>query len=43
MAVWVTRAGRYGENEPFTLKNNCVITGWEEFGDEIYIGDRPTL
>jgi restriction system protein len=33
MALWVTRAGRYGERIDLALDNNLVAIGWEELSD----------
>jgi len=33
MALWLARAGRYGERESFALENNVVTVGWDEMGD----------
>ncbi len=43
MALWVARAGRYGEQEPFALENNCVVAGWNEVGDLSHVSDRERL
>jgi len=33
MAVWVVRAGRYGQRENFALENGFVMVGWEGLSD----------
>ena len=40
MALWVVRAGKYGEWENFALENNVVVVRWEEVPDLSEIGDR---
>ncbi len=43
MGLWVVRAGKYGENEPYALDNGVVVIGWEELGDLSPISDRESL
>ena len=43
MALWVARAGRYGEQEPFALANGCVVVGWDEIGDLSGLSTRDQL
>lgn len=43
MAVWVVRAGRYGEQEGFAIDNNVAVIGWDEVDDLSGIHSRPTL
>jgi restriction system protein len=33
MALWLTRAGRAGQNENWALENNRVVNGWDEVDD----------
>jgi len=33
MAVWMVRAGRYGEQESLALDKNLAVIGWEELPD----------
>ncbi len=43
MALWVARAGKYGEREQFALDNNVVAVGWPDVPDLSGIGDREQL
>jgi len=43
MAVWVVRAGRYGERETTALGNNAVVIGWKELPDLASITTREQL
>jgi restriction system protein len=43
MALWVARAGKYGERESYALANNVVTVGWEHVEDLTAIGDRDSL
>jgi len=33
MALWLVRAGKYGEREDFALQNKVAVIGWEELTD----------
>lgn len=33
MALWVVRAGKYGEREDYALDNNLVAIGWDQIND----------
>ena len=43
MALWLTRAGRYGEREELALSNQLVAIGWEELSDLSKITSRNDL
>jgi restriction system protein len=43
MALWLVRAGKYGEREDFALQNNLALIGWEELPDLSYIKVRKEL
>lgn len=43
MALWVARAGRYGEQESFALEQNVVVVGWDEVLDLSRIENRDQL
>lgn len=43
MALWLVRAGRYGERESFNLENGVVTIGWEELHDLTKISSRQEL
>lgn len=43
MALWLTRAGRYGEREDLALTNNLVAIGWEELPDLSHISTKNDL
>ena len=43
MALWVARAGKYGEREQFALDNNIVAVGWPEVPNLSGIEDREQL
>src|SRR3989338_11449170 len=33
MALWMVRAGKYGEQEAAVLENSVIAIGWEDLGD----------
>ena len=43
MALWLVRAGKYGEREDFALKNKMVVIGWDDVPDLAAIKDRKEL
>ena len=43
MALWVVRAGKYGENETHALDTNYVVIGWEDIGDISNVATRDGL
>jgi restriction system protein len=43
MALWVARAGRYGEREDLALQNNIAVIGWDDVGDLSRFQDRKEL
>ncbi len=43
MAVWLVRAGRYGEREDLALERGVVVIGWEELPDLSHINSREAL
>ena len=43
MSVWVTRAGKYGEQEPFALMNSVVVAGWDDVPDLAALEGREGL
>lgn len=43
MALWLVRAGRYGERESFALEKKVVAIGWEELPDLSNISSREKL
>lgn len=43
MALWMVRAGKYGERENLALEEGLVIIGWEELGDLSKVGSRDEL
>ncbi|MEW4275374.1 restriction endonuclease [Priestia megaterium] len=42
-AIWVVRAGRYGEQEQAALENNIVTIGWSELGDVSKLQNKEEL
>lgn len=43
MTVWLTRAGKHGENEQTALNNGIVTIGWNEVPDLATVQDRDHL
>ena len=43
MAVWLVRAGKYGENEQAALVNGVVTIGWRELPDLTQLTDTDAL
>lgn len=43
MAVWIVRAGRYGEREEYAISNNVVVIGWDELPDISNINSREEM
>lgn len=43
MAVWLVRAGKYGEREDFALRHKMAVIGWEELPDLTSIKVRSEL
>jgi restriction system protein len=43
MALWLVRAGKYGEREDFALRNKVAVAGWDELSDLSSIKTRPEL
>lgn len=43
MALWLVRAGKYGEREDFALDKNMAVIGWDEMPDLSGIHDRKDL
>jgi len=43
MALWMVRAGRYGEQENTVIENNVVAIGWEEMPDLSKIKSKDEL
>jgi len=43
MAIWLVRAGKYGERESLALEEGLVVIGWEELGDLSKIATRDEL
>ena len=41
MALWVARAGKYGERESYALAKNVVTVGWEHVDDLTALGVEP--
>lgn len=43
MAVWLARAGRYGQDEDLALSKNLAIIGWEDLPDLTEVKTREEL
>src|SRR5262249_39355023 len=43
MAVWLVRAGKYGEREQTALDKSIVTIGWNELPDLSTVNDRDAL
>lgn len=43
MALWLVRAGKYGERENLALEEGLVVIGWEELADLSDISSREEL
>ena len=43
MAIWLVRAGRYGEREDFAIKENAAVIGWSELPDLSSLKQRKDL
>jgi restriction system protein len=43
MAIWLIRAGRYGEREDFALQNHVAVIGWSELPDLSGVKEREQL
>lgn len=43
MALWLVRAGKYGEREDFALQHNVALIGWVELSDLSTIRNRKDL
>lgn len=43
MALWLVRAGRYGERESLALEKGLAVIGWEDLPDLSGVGTREEL
>lgn len=43
MALWVVRAGKYGEQEEFAMTRNYAVIDWPELGDIARFQDEKEL
>lgn len=43
MRVWLVRAGRAGEQEPFALAHGCAVIGWSRMGDLSVVESREEM
>lgn len=43
LALWLVRAGKYGENENYALEKNIVTIGWNEILEDLYLKINPNV